>query len=198
MEIAGNLLCVLVGGTETLPKIIGHGLMELQRRPDQLAEVRSDLALNSAGAVEEMIRYCGPAQWFLRTVRRPTTIAGMQLSPGQGVAWLTASANRDAREHAAPDEFIWNRPIPRTLAFGLGQHFCIGVHVAGREGRILVEEFLNRVSKYDLDLDGAVRYLSSFQRDTTSCRSSSNNWPRACLSSHVRQSRIAARTTPPR
>jgi cytochrome P450 len=162
-EIAGNLTCVLVGGTETLPKVIGHGLMELARRPAQLAAVRADLELNSAAAVEEMIRFCGPAQWFMRTAAKPTAIAGVPIRPGQRVIWLTQSAGRDPREFENPDEFIWNRPIPRTLAFGLGQRFCIGIHLARLEGRILVEEFLGRVADYDCDLDHAVRLPSSFQ-----------------------------------
>jgi cytochrome P450 len=163
LEVAANLLCVLIGGTETLPKIVAHGLMELRRHPGQLAEIRSDLAANSAATVEEMIRFCGPAQWFLRTVRKPVTIAGTRMQPGQRVAYLTQSAGRDPREFADPDAFIWKRPIPRTLAFGLGQHFCIGVHLARLEGRVLVEEFLRRVAEYDIDLVGAVRYPSSFQ-----------------------------------
>jgi cytochrome P450 len=162
-EIAGNLMCVFVGGTETLPKVVAHGLMELWRHPGQLAAVRRDPAANSAAAFEEMLRFCGPAQWFGRTCRTETTVAGQRVRPGQRVIYLTQSANRDPREFADPEEFSWNRPIPRTLAFGLGQHFCIGVHVARLEGRIMLEEFLGRVDGYEIDLDGAVRHPSSFQ-----------------------------------
>jgi cytochrome P450 len=162
-EIAGNLMCVFVGGTETLPKVVAHGLLELQRHPGQLAGVRRELPGSSAAAFEEMLRYCGPAQWFGRTCRRETTVAGQRVRPGQRVIYLTQSANRDPREFTDPEEFIWNRPIPRTLAFGLGQHFCIGVHVARLEGRIMLEEFLGRVAGYEIDLEHAVRHPSSFQ-----------------------------------
>jgi cytochrome P450 len=162
-EIAANLSCVLVGGTETLPKVVAHGLMELWRHPDQLAQVRADLALNSAAAVEEMLRFCGPAQWFGRTARTEVTIAGQSVRPGQRVVYLAQSANRDPREFEAPEEFRWSRSIPRTLAFGRGQHFCIGVHLARLEARIIVEEFLSRVGHYDVDLDAAVRRPASFQ-----------------------------------
>jgi cytochrome P450 len=163
IEIARNLTCVFVGGTETLPKVVAHGLMELWRHPGQLAAVRRDLPANCALAVEEMNRFCGPAQWFGRTCRTETTVAGQRVLPGQRVVYLTQSANRDPREFESPDEFRWNRPIPRTLAFGMGQHFCIGVHVARLEGRILLEEFLSRVPDYEIDLEHAVRYPSSFQ-----------------------------------
>lgn len=163
LEIAINLTCVLVGGSETLPKVVGHGLLELSRHPDQLAAVRSDLALNCASAAEEMNRYCGPAQWFGRTARVQTTVAGQLVQPGQRVIYLTQSANRDPREFDRPDDFIWNRPIPRTLAFGRGQHFCVGIHVARLEERIVLEEFLGRVTDYEVDMSGAVRNPSSFQ-----------------------------------
>jgi cytochrome P450 len=162
-EIAVNLLCVLAGGTETVPKIISHGLMELWRHPDQLAAVRADLSTNSPIAIEEMIRYCGPAQWFGRTCRVETVVGGQVVKPGQRVVYLTQSANRDPREFDEPDEFRWNRTIPRTLAFGRGQHFCIGVHVARLELSILLEQFLSRVTEYEIDLPNAVRRPSSFQ-----------------------------------
>ncbi|GAB92336.1 cytochrome P450 [Gordonia rhizosphera] len=163
MEIAANLMCVMVGGTETLPKVVAHGLLELKRHPDQLAEVRSDLPNNCAVAAEEMNRFCGPAQWFGRTAREETVVAGQEVQPGQRVVYLTQSANRDPREFDDPDEFRWNRPIPRTLAFGFGQHFCIGIHLARLEERIILEEFLARVDDYDIDVDRAVRLPATFQ-----------------------------------
>jgi cytochrome P450 len=163
VEVAANLTCVLVGGTETLPKVMGHGLWELARHPDQLAAVRADLAANCATAAEEMNRFCGPAQWFGRTARTETTVAGQVVRPGQRVVYLTQAANRDPREFERPDEFVWNRPIPRTLAFGRGQHFCVGIHLARLEERIILEEFLSRVGEYEIDADEAVRKPSSFQ-----------------------------------
>jgi cytochrome P450 len=99
----------------------------------------------------------------LRTARKETVIAGVTVRPGQRVAWLAQSAGRDPREFPDPDEFRWDRPIRRTLAFGLGQHYCVGVHLARLEGRVLLEEFLGRVTGYEVDLDAAVRYPSSFQ-----------------------------------
>lgn len=162
-EIALNLTCVLVGGTATLPKVIGHGLMELWRHPDQFAAVRADLAANVPVALEEMFRFCGPAQWFGRTVAQPVITAGQEMKPGQRVAWLAQSAARDERKFPAPDEFRWQRQVRRTLAFGYGQHFRVGIHLARLEGRITLEEFLSRATDYTVDLDRAVREPSSFQ-----------------------------------
>jgi cytochrome P450 len=162
-EISGSVLAtVLFGGVETLPKVVAHGLMELWRHPDQRRQVRADPA-NCARAFEEMLRYCAPAQWFSRTVRHPITIAGQELGTGHRIFPLLMSANRDEREFDDPDAFQWDRPITRHLAFGQGQCFCIGSHVARLEGRILVEELLSRVPEYDIDIDAAVRPPSSFQ-----------------------------------
>ena len=162
-EVAMQLVCVFIGGTETAPKIAAHGLMELARAPAQLAEVRKDLDANVPRAVEEMIRYCAPAQWFLRTAHKDVTVAGHDIKIGQRVMVLFGSAGRDENEFKEPDRFIWNRHIKRQLAFGHGQHFCIGVHLARLELRILVQEFLRRVPAYSFDMAQAVRLPSSFQ-----------------------------------
>jgi cytochrome P450 len=162
-EVVLQLICVFIGGTETVPKITAHGLMELANHPEQLASVRADPSRNVPTAVEEMTRYCAPAQWFVRTVHKPVTVAGQKLAPGQRVLALFGSAARDEREFERPDEFIWNRRIARVLSFGFGQHFCIGVHVARLEMRVLVEEFLKRVSGFHFDMEHALRQPSSFQ-----------------------------------
>lgn len=161
-EVAVQLLGVFIGGTETVPKIVAHGLWELSRHPDQLAAVRADPAAVPV-AREEMIRYCAPAQWFARTVRRPFTIHDTTVAPGQRIISLLASANRDEREYADPEAFVWNRPIERSLAFGRGQHFCLGYHLARLEIAVMVGEWLRRVPDYAVDENAAWRPPSSFQ-----------------------------------
>jgi cytochrome P450 len=162
-EIGGSILStVIFGGVETLPKIIGHGLMELWRAPDQRRQLVGQPE-SCAVAFEEMLRFCAPAQWFSRTVRRPITIAGKELGVGHRIFPLLMSANRDDREFEDPDVFRWNRKIERHLAFGQGQGFCVGSHVARLEGKILLDELLVRVPEYEIDIDHALRPPSSFQ-----------------------------------
>lgn len=163
VEAATQMLCIFIGGTETVPKIVAHGLWELSRRPDQLADVRADPDTRVPIAREEMIRFCAPAQWFARTARKPFTIHGQTIKPGQRVITLLASANRDEREYPDPDEFIWNRPNRRSLAFGRGQHFCIGYHLARLEIDVLLGEWLRRVPEYAIQGAAATRLPSSFQ-----------------------------------
>ncbi|MEW9853878.1 cytochrome P450 [Novosphingobium sp. M1R2S20] len=162
-EVATQLTCVFVGGVETVPKITAHGLMELCNAPEQLQEVRADLDTHVPVAVEEMIRFCAPAQWFARTAHKDVEVAGARIRKGQRVMVLFGSAARDPAEYDEPDRFIWNRKIDRVLSFGTGQHYCIGIHLARLELRILVTSFLRRVAKFSFDLERAVRLPSSFQ-----------------------------------
>src|SRR6201997_2444128 len=99
VEVATQMLCIFIGGTETVPKIVAHGLWELSKRPDQLAAVRADPGANVPIAREEMLRYCAPAQWFARTARKPFTMHDETIQPGQRIITTLASANRDEREY---------------------------------------------------------------------------------------------------
>ncbi|WP_317930791.1 cytochrome P450 [Halioxenophilus sp. WMMB6] len=162
-EVAQNLVCAFIGGIESVPKVTAHGLMELANHPEQQVAVRSDLEKNTPKAVEEMLRYCAPAQWFIRTVHKEVTINGQKMLPGQRVFLLNASALRDDREYKDPYSFQWDRHIPRTLAFGQGMHFCIGAHLARLEIKTMVKTFLERVPNYSFDMANAERPASSFQ-----------------------------------
>jgi cytochrome P450 len=161
-EISDELACAFIANTETPGKVAAQGLLELLRRPQQLAEVRSDLAKNIPIVTEEMLRFCAPAQWFLRTIHKDTVIGGVPMKAGQRVAGLVNSANRDEREYENSEEFIWNRKIRKQIAFGLGLHHCLGLHIARLQIRVLVQEFLERVQSYRFDLDKAILRPSYF------------------------------------
>lgn len=166
-EIAVDLMSLLVGGTETLPKIFAGGLLELSRHPHQLAEVAADPA-NATPAFEEMLRYNAPAQWFGRTVKQPVTLGGVDLEPGQRVILLLASANRDDREFGDGDAFRWNRKARRMISFGVGPHFCIGIHLARLEGQVLLREFLSAVPEFTIEPENGSWAESEFQVGWTS------------------------------
>lgn len=161
-EIADELTCAFIANTETPGKVAAQGLLELVRRPEQLKSFRADLQKNSPIAAEEMLRFCAPAQFFLRTIHKDVVIAGVPMRAGQRVAGLVACANRDEREFENADDFIWNRRIPRQLAFGLGLHHCMGLHIARLQIRVLVQEFLLRVNSYSFDLKKAILRPSYF------------------------------------
>ena len=162
-EIAIDLLSILVGGTETVPKVIAGGLLELSRRPDQLAQVRAGLPGSAVPAFEEMLRYNAPAQWFGRTAKIPVNVAGVDLEPGQRVFLLIAAANRDPREFDDPDAFVWNRKARRMLSFGVGPHFCIGIHLARLEGQIMLRELLAAIESFTICPEEGEFSVSEFQ-----------------------------------
>lgn len=162
-EIAQQLISIVIGGTESLPKVVSGGLRQLWCEPDQRAAVAANPAANAGSAFEEMIRMFAPAQWFGRTLKADAEIAGAQMKAGERVLLLTASANRDEREFEEPDSFHWNRKMRRVVAFGMGPHFCIGIHIARLEGRLIVEELLNRFPDYEIDDAQGERAVSEFQ-----------------------------------
>lgn len=163
-EIADQLVCAMVGGIESMPKVTAQGVMELWRRPRQFEKVCADLDKNVPIAVQEMIRYCAPAQYTFRTAHKDVTVAGQHIKAGQRVACMLHSASRDEREFAEPDSFIWDRPIRRVLSFGLGQHHCIGEHLAQLEVTLLVHELLSQVKSFEFVLEDAVQNAGYMQR----------------------------------
>ena len=150
LEIASHLQTLVIGGTDTTPKVIASALLRLHREPDQRARLQSapdEISL----AFKEALRIDVPTQFMARTVAAETSIHGETLRPGQGVLFLYASANRDEREFDDPDRFDIGRPTRRHLGFGHAAHVCIGAHVAALEGRIVLEEILAASPEYEID-----------------------------------------------
>ena len=162
-EIADQLVCAMVGGLESVSKVTAGGIMELWRGSGQLDEVRADPTTNVVLAVNEMVRHCAPAQYSFRTVHRDVTLAGTRIQAGQRVCAMIYSAAHDEREFDDPEAFVWNRRAERVVSFGLGQHHCIGKHLALLEVRIMVEEFLARVPDFHFVMDEAALNPSYFQ-----------------------------------
>lgn len=162
-EIALQLVSILIGGTESLPKVIAAGFRELANNPEQRAAIAADPAGRAVAAFEEMVRLYAPAQWFGRTLKEDGEICGAHMRAGERVLLLTASANRDDREFADPDVFKWDRPMRRVVAFGMGPHLCIGMHIARLEGRLIVEETLKRFRHFTVDESAGEYAISEFQ-----------------------------------
>jgi len=165
--IGQHLILLLVGATETFPKVFSTSVLRLAQHPDQRAELVADPARIPQG-LRECLRYDMPTQFLMRTVSKPVEIRGKQLEPGQPVMFLYPAGNRDEREFADPDRFDIHRVSPRILSFGHGQHRCLGAHFAEMEGRILLEELLRRIPEYSVDESRATRDRTEFIRGYTS------------------------------
>ena len=160
-EIASHMSLLLIGGSETFPKVFANLARRLAEHPSQRAAVAADPSL-APDAMIEALRYDMPTQFLGRTLVRDVELHGEKLRCGESVLFLYASANRDPREFPSPDEFDIARRPPRILSFGHGTHACLGIHVAKAEGRIALEELLRRDPEYEIDLAAAERLRTEF------------------------------------
>ncbi|MCH2170633.1 cytochrome P450 [Myxococcota bacterium] len=160
-DIASHLFLLLVGGTDTFPKVFANLLMRLHQNPDIRAEVAAQPDLGLA-AFNEAVRVDMPTQMMCRVLLKDHEVRGQQMREGQTVMFLYASANRDDREFDDPERYDIHRTPPRTLSFSHGTHACIGLHVARLEGQIALRKLLERYPDYEIETDGLERYATEF------------------------------------
>lgn len=158
LEYGSFFLLLSIAGNETTRNLISHGLLLLLEHPDAMQRLRADPSL-LPGAVEEMLRFRPPVMYFRRTASEDTQIRGVRIRAGDKVTLWYPSANRDEDVFPDPDRFDITRHPNEHLAFGHGQHFCLGSHLARMEIRVMFEELLRRLP--DLALAGEVRMLRS-------------------------------------
>ena len=146
-ELTMFLVQLLVAGNETSRNMLSGGLTALAEHPEQWQALREDRGL-VASAVEEFLRWTTPVVYFMRTTTRDVEVGGVHIGAGAPVVLLYASANRDADEFGpSADRFDVARRPNHHMAFGFGPHFCIGAALARLEGRVLLEELLNRFAR---------------------------------------------------
>jgi len=143
------LLTLLVAGNETTRTLLSGAVATLHEHPDQRALLAGDRTLVPS-AVEECLRWVTPIHAMCRTATEDTVVGGTAVGAGDYLCMLYASANRDERVFG-PDaaRFDVRRPVnPVHLAFGFGEHVCLGASLARLEARIFVEELLGRFPVY--------------------------------------------------
>jgi cytochrome P450 len=144
------LVQLLVAGNETTRNMISGGFVALAGRPADWERLRRDRSLVPT-AVEEMLRWTSPVVGFMRTATRDTELGGTWIREGDPVLMLYASANRDERQFGpTADRFDIGRTPNQHVAFGFGTHFCIGAALARIEGRVLLDELLDRFEAVEL------------------------------------------------
>lgn len=141
VEFALLFVQLFVAANDTTVGMLAGGVDALLDHPDQLAELRTDLGL-VRGAVEEVLRYANPLHYFRRTATADLVVAGQQVRAGEKVVLHYTSANRDESVFTDPHRFDVRRSPNPHLSFGLGEHYCLGVHLARLEGRVFLEELL--------------------------------------------------------
>lgn len=142
-ELLHNCIFLLNAGHETTTNLIGNGVDALLRCPDQLARLREDPALVGS-AIEEMLRYESPLQLNNRMLTAPARLGGREFPAGTFITLGVGAANHDPAQFEAPERFDVGRRPNRHLAFGHGEHACLGMNVARLEGRIALAGLLRR------------------------------------------------------
>jgi hypothetical protein len=152
-ELVVQAVGLLIAGFETTIGLIGNGIRELVRHPDELAKLRADPALLPP-AVEECLRFDGPILLTVRIAHADIPVGGRVIPKDAMIFVMLGAANRDPAVFPEPDRFDVARTPNPHIAFGGGTHLCLGAHLAREEARVAIGEFARRVAAPELDEDG--------------------------------------------
>ncbi len=162
-EILGYVGLLAAAGNETTTRLIGWTGKVLAENPDQRARLVDDRTLVPS-AVEELLRYEAPSPVQARYIQDDVEHHGQKIAAGNVMVLLTAAGNRDERHFPEPDRFDIDRTIDHHLSFGYGIHFCLGAALARLEGRIALDEVLQRFPEWEVDWDRAEQAHTSTVR----------------------------------
>jgi cytochrome P450 len=141
---------LLVAGNETTRNLIALGTLALIAHPDQCRLLVEDRSL-IPGAVEEMLRWNSPVVCMARTATTDVEIRGQRIAAGDVVVMLYGSANRDEEIFGADsEEFKVTRHPNPHIAFGCGEHSCVGAQLARLEASVMFDELLARFPRLEL------------------------------------------------
>ncbi len=155
-ELLSNFFLVMVAGHDTTRNGIAGGLLALLSHPAELEKLRSNPSLAEL-ATEEIVRWTTPVNHFSRTATRDYVLRGQQVKEGDSVALFYASANRDEEIFADPFKFCIDRDPNPHLGFGVGEHFCLGAHLARLDLKVFFRIFAERVET--MEINGPVEHL---------------------------------------
>lgn len=154
-EMLLYLTVIATAGSETTTRLIGWTGKLLSEHPDQRAELVADRSLLPQ-AIEEILRFEPPAPHMCRYVTRDVEYYGQTVPAGSAMMLLVGAANRDHRRFPPDgDVFDIHREPRQHLSFGVGAHFCLGNALARLEGRVALDEILNRFPEWEVDMSKA-------------------------------------------
>jgi cytochrome P450 len=162
-EILNVVNLLAAAGNETTTRLIGWTGKVLGDHPDQLRKLVDDRSL-VPNAIEELLRFEPPSPTQARYVTTDVEHYGQVVPEGSSILLLNGSGNRDGRRFADGDRFDVTRKIDHHLAFGYGLHFCLGAALARLEGRVALDEVLQRFPSWEVDRDRAVQARTSTVR----------------------------------
>lgn len=158
LEFNSFFLLLAIAGNETTRTVTTNGMLNLIEHPDQYRLLSEDPSL-VASAIEEMLRYNPPVHYFRRTVTADTEIRGVPLKENEKITLWYPSANRDEEVFEKPDTFDVRRSPNDHLAFGFGEHYCLGANLARLELQVMFKHLVRRLP--DIELAAPPRRLRS-------------------------------------
>jgi cholest-4-en-3-one 26-monooxygenase len=157
-EIFLMFLLLIVAGNETTRNATTGGMLAMLNNPDQRQRLIADPSLIPT-AVEEVVRWTSPVMHFERVATKDVEIGGQEIKEGDEVTLWYTSANRDEAVFENPQTFDVGRSPNEHIAFGKGEHFCLGANLARLELVVMFEELLKRIP--DMELAGQPERLRS-------------------------------------
>lgn len=134
---------------QTLPAFLANAWLALLRHRAELSRLRAHPEIMS-GAVEELLRYAGLARVLFRRAATSIRFGEVTMAPGQCVALLLFSANRDPARFPNPNRLDLTRRAVGHLAFGTGPHSCVGASLIRMAAAIATSAFVRRFQNVQL------------------------------------------------
>ncbi len=159
LETLGYYLITFTAGHDTTRNSLAGGMLALVENPGERAKLRRDPEGRAADAVEEIVRWSTPVNYMMRTAASDYELGDTKVRQGERVLLFYASANRDEDVFEAPFAFRIDRHPNPHLGFGIGEHFCLGSHLARRSQRALFSELVGRLE--DVELAGPPQRLAA-------------------------------------
>jgi cytochrome P450 len=150
-------------GNETTGRLIGWMGKVLGEHPDQRRELVHDRSL-VRNTIEELLRFESTGPHVARCMAQDAEYHGQTIPEGSAVLLLVGAANRDERRYPDPDRFDIRRDLSQHLTFGYGLHYCLGAALARLEGRVALDEILNRFPDWEIDYDSVAMAPTSTVR----------------------------------
>ena len=149
METLGYLLIVFTAGHDTTKNALAGGIRALAEHPGEYEKLKQHPE-HVERAVEEIVRWTSPVNYMKRVVAEDTEFRGQKLRRGENLVLFYASANRDDAVFQDPYAFRIDRDPNPHIAFGIGEHFCLGTHLARQSQRALLRELIGRIDGFEL------------------------------------------------
>jgi cytochrome P450 len=151
-EVQTYTAVVAGAGNETTGRLIGWLAKLLAEHPEQRRAVVEDRSL-IPNVIDETLRFEPTGHATARYVTQDIEYYDSTVPAGSAILLLLGAANRDPRRYADPDVYDIRRDDVQHLTFGYGLHYCLGANLARLEGRVALDELLNRFPEWDVDYD---------------------------------------------